>query len=104
MRLSTQPLREFSHNSRAKIRIEFFITRLAPSAASQLANAPESFSAGTALAPISAGIHSQGAEVRPGDLSPFGRTLSWALSFHRSRNFWSAPSSRAIRLFFRRIS
>ncbi len=100
MRLATQPLREFSHNSRGKIRIEFFITPLDHSAAWQLANAPESFSAGTALAPISAGIHSQGADVRPGDLSPFGRTLSWALSFYRSRNFWSAPFSRAIRLFF----
>lgn len=100
MRLATQPLREFSHNSRGKIRIEFFITHLVLSSAWQLASASEFFWAGTALAPASAGIHSQGAEVRPGDLSPFGRTLSWALSFHRSGNFSSAPSSRAIRLLF----
>ena len=28
MRLATQPLREFSHNSRGKIRTEFFNTQL----------------------------------------------------------------------------
>ena len=39
MRLATQPLREFSHNSRAKIRIEFFITHLVPSTVWQLASA-----------------------------------------------------------------
>jgi hypothetical protein len=55
MRLATQPLREFSHNSRGKIRIEFFITQLVPSAARQLAVVPKSFSVGTALAPFAPG-------------------------------------------------
>ena len=55
MRLATQPLREFSHNSRGKIRIEFFITHLVLSSAWQLASASEFFSAGAALAPLPPG-------------------------------------------------
>lgn len=100
MRLATQPLREFSHNSRAKIRIEVFSAPLDASAPWDLPIVRKSRSAGTPRAPFCAGIHSQEAEVRPGDPSPFGRNLSWALSNHRSGNFWSAPFSRVIRLFF----
>jgi hypothetical protein len=37
MRLATQPLREFSHNSRGKIRTEFFNTQLDGGLASLIA-------------------------------------------------------------------
>ena len=103
MRLATQPLREFSHNSRAKIRIEFFITRLVPSAASQLANAPEFFSPGTALAPFLPGST---VKERTYDQATFAVWPHLVLGsfLPQVRNFLVRSSSRAIRLFFWRIS
>jgi hypothetical protein len=97
MRLATQPLREFSHKSRGKILIELFSTPLDASAhLGLMKHVRIDFRWYTACS-FCPRIHSEGAEVRPGDLSPhlvFG-------SIHPQ--VWVFPvrsSSRAIRLFF----
>ncbi len=104
MRLATQPLREFSHNSRAKIRIEFFITRLVPSPVWQLASARESFSPGTAFAPFLPGST---VKERTYDQATFCRLAAPCLGLFPSTGLEiSGPLFPLARsdCFFRRIS
>jgi hypothetical protein len=64
MRLATQPLREFSHKSRGKIRIEFFSTPLDASAPLGLTKHVRIEFRWYTACSFCPGIHSQGAEVR----------------------------------------
>ena len=92
MRLATQPLREFSHNSRGKIRIEFFITHLVLS------------SAGTALAPLPPGSR---VKERKYDHATFRRLAAPCLGLFPSTGLEiSRPLLPLARsgCFFRRIS
>jgi HSP20 family protein len=67
-----------------------------------LASTPELYSTGTARASflLSPGSTVKQRKYDQATFSPFGRTWSRVLSIQRSGNLWSAPSSRAIRLFF----
>jgi hypothetical protein len=97
MRLASQPLREFSHKSRRKIRIEFFSTPLDASAPWDLTSMSESSSAGTPRAPFAPGST---VKERKYDQATFRPLAAPCLRLYPSTGLVVRSSSRAIRLLF----